>query len=211
MLRQWLNEPSWLEFLEARRSQRPFACSCLDAPASSLFDWARLDQVLRVEPAPDAIVVRSNALIDVPTPRSAATVRTLFADGIGLVVRRAQTRDAALQTLATQLEREHSVQAHLQLFVTPGGTHGFGWHYDQDDVVILQTVGQKHYYFRQNTLVTRPDEGAPNFALVKSERTPTMQCTMVAGDALYVPRFMWHTARAVEDSFSISAGLVRPG
>ena len=36
----------------------------------------------------------------------------------------------------------------VQVFATPAGTHGFGWHYDLEDVFIAQTAGMKDYYFR---------------------------------------------------------------
>jgi hypothetical protein len=47
---------------------------------------------------------------------------------------------------------------------TPGGAEGFGWHYDVEDVFIVQTLGSKQYRLRKNTVnpwplvETTPDE-----------------------------------------------------
>jgi ribosomal protein L16 Arg81 hydroxylase len=38
-------------------------------------------------------------------------------------------------------------EVHVQLFVAPAGTHSFGWHYDDEDVYIVQTEGSKDYFF----------------------------------------------------------------
>ena len=42
--------------------------------------------------------------------------------------------------------------AHVQLFVTPAETHGFSWHYDAEEVFIVQTAGVKDYLLRENTV-----------------------------------------------------------
>ena len=209
MLDGWLGPGRARDFIACRRQRLPFAAPSLPAVRPALFDWPTLDRVLRSEPAPDALVVRSNEVLDVALPRSEAEVRALFADGTGLVVRRAQACDPALAALARCLHDGFASEVHLQLFVTPGGRHGFGWHYDADDVVILQTLGSKHYYFRANTQNPVLEPGKkPDFTAVKRETSPLMSCTLLAGDALYLPRGMWHAARAIDDSLSVSVGLL---
>lgn len=205
----WLDAPRAREFGSCRQRRLPFAAPSLPLVQPALFDWPTLERVLQSDPAPDALVVRSNQVLDVALPRSGEQVRALFADGAGLVVRRAQASDPALAQLARCLGDGFGCDVHLQLFVTPARRHGFGWHYDADDVVILQTLGSKEYYFRANTQDPVLDaRRTPDFTLVKRETTPLMSCTLVAGDALYLPRGMWHAARAIDDSLSISVGLL---
>jgi len=208
MLESWLSQAQSAEFLQCRRARLPFAAPSLAALSASLFDWDGLDAALRQQPAPDLLVVRSNELLDLPAPRSAHEVRALFASGAGIVIRRAQARTATLQELARRFEQAFAAQVHIQLFVTPAQRQGFGWHYDCDDVIILQTLGVKTYYFRANTQSPELDPTAvPDFSLVKRETSPLLTCTLASGDALFLPRGMWHAARAVEDSLSISLGL----
>ena len=209
MLEGWLDAERAREFRQCRQRRLPFAAPSLPHVRPALFDWATLERVLQGVPAPDALVVRSNRVLDVALPRSEAQVRALFSDGSGLVVRRAQACDPALAELARCLREGFASEVHLQLFVTPARCHGFGWHYDADDVVILQTLGSKAYYFRANTQnpVLEPGK-TPDFTLVKRETSPLMSCTLVAGDALYLPRGMWHAARAIDDSLSVSVGLL---
>ena len=120
-------------------------------------------------------------------------------------MRRAELHDAGLATLADSFARELGGSAHIQLFVTPGKTRGFGWHYDEEDVCIVQTQGTKTYYFRENTQEVVPDRF--DFTRIRSETSPLMSCTLAARDLLYLPRHMWHAAKADADSLSISVGV----
>ena len=208
MLSSWLPDTERDALRACRRARQPYAGAGIAREAIASFDWATLDRVLASDPAPDTLVIQKAELLEVPAPRSADAVRKLFPSGIGIVVRRAERHDRGLASLASAFEAEHGGTAHIQLFVTPGGAHGFGWHYDAEDVFILQTAGEKSYYFRANT--QRPSLGkgeAPDFGKIKQETSPTQTCTLLAGDALYVPRGMWHVARARSDSLHISLGL----
>lgn len=208
MLKGWLAPREREAFLASRSAGLPFATPAVRDELATLFDAATLLRVLGAEPAPDALIVRRSELLDRPPPRSEPALRALLEEGAGVVVRRAERHDLGLLRLATQLASELGGVAHVQLFVTPASTHGFGWHYDAEDVFILQTVGAKTYFFRANTQQPDLRVGAqPDFTKVRAETSPTQSCTLIAGGALYLPRGMWHAARAEADSFSISVGL----
>ena len=209
MLRSWLGPAMLHAFERAREQRRAYALPRVAPLDPSPLDWTVLDVVLRREPAPDVLVVARNRLLALAAPRSEQEVRALFAQRSGLVVRHAQDTHPRLAALARAFEREFAARAHIQLFVTPGQSHGFGWHYDLDDVIIVQTVGQKDYYFRDNTV---GDIGArpPDFGAIERETSPLLSCRLLPGDVLYLPRGMWHVARACEDSMHISLGLEPP-
>jgi 50S ribosomal protein L16 3-hydroxylase len=161
----------------------------------------------RCSPA-DVLVVARGKLLEVPPPRSLAETRALMQKGVGLVIRRGEQHDQGLAGFAASLVRDLPGRVHVQLFVTPGGTHGFGWHYDHEDVFIAQTAGVKDYYFRDNTVDRDTPIGAqPDFTRFARERTPLATARLIPGDWLYLPSRWWHMARCVEDSLSISAGL----
>ena len=208
MLKDWLTDGQRRALDACRRVRQPFAEPAIATPAIALFEWETLARLLAADPSPDTLVVRRAELLDHALPRSLDDVRALFGMGAGLVVRRAERHDEGLRDLASRFEAEHGGRAHAQLFVTPEGMHGFGWHYDAEDVFILQTVGEKSYYFRANTQSPRLGPGErPDFGAIARETSPTATTTLRAGDALYLPRGTWHVARARTDSFHISLGL----
>jgi ribosomal protein L16 Arg81 hydroxylase len=100
----------------------------------------------------DVLVVGRNSLIALPIPETLTEVRELMSQGVGLVVRQAERHDAGLSNLAEVFSHDIPGEVHIQLFVTPGGTYGFGWHYDDEDVFIAQTAGTKDYFLRENTV-----------------------------------------------------------
>jgi ribosomal protein L16 Arg81 hydroxylase len=96
--------------------------------------------------------------------------------------------------------------------VTPAGTETFGWHYDWEDVFIAQTVGSKDYHFRNNTVAQDAAFSTqPDFSCVRRETSPLFGALLIPGDWLYIPRRWWHLVRSLEDSLSISIGVVPDG
>jgi 50S ribosomal protein L16 3-hydroxylase len=201
VLTEWLDPASRTQFLAHRQARRAFARPSIVRGVE--FGWEVLGRVL-ASPLRDVLVTRDGSMLNLPDPDLAGVQRGL-ARGLGLVARRAERCEASLCDLARAFERQFARSAHVQLFVTPRGTRGFAWHYDLEDVVILQTAGRKSYSLRENSQSPLPDQ--PDFASFRAEVSPLALCTLCAGDALYIPRGMWHMGRAEEDAFSISVGL----
>lgn len=185
----------------------PFASPRTASNVTSLFSWSNVRPLLASEPAPDVLTVRSGRPLPERAPRDDDGLRQMLSRGTGVVVRRAEQHDEGLKRLAGAFETSLSGRAHVQLFVTAAGTNGFGWHYDAEEVFIVQTVGVKTYFFRENTLDPGARGTPPDFAAVARETTPLLCTTLVPGDWLYLPRGFWHVAKAVEESFSISIGV----
>jgi ribosomal protein L16 Arg81 hydroxylase len=202
------------DFSSTYLRKAPFAEPDSARAFTPLFDWSALDRVLKwpgrnPDADSDVLVVKQGRLVPAPTPRTLGDARTLLDTGSSLVIRRAERRDAALSELAQRFERACSGVAHIQLFVTPKGERGFGWHYHAEEVFILQTRGTKEYFLRRNTMNPNPvPQPHYDFAPVSRERTPLMAGTLVAGDWLYIPSGWWHAATAREDSLSISVGVL---
>lgn len=210
MLRTGLGAERLAHFLRDDFGKRPFALPGAAESACQACRWDGLDAILRSEPAPDVLVVSKGKLVEDDVPRTLSALRTeLFPRGVGIVVRHPQREFEPLRALSRALAEDVYGEQRLLVFATPRGTHGFGWHYDAEEVFILQTEGQKTYYFRANTIDPNPMFGAqPDFSRIRHETTPTMACTLVAGDLLYLPRGTWHIAQPDADSLSISLGVV---
>lgn len=208
MLREWLGPMSVSEFMGRHLGSMPHAQPGSAARAIRWFDWGVLERVLASRP-PDMLVAARGRLIDAPPPRSLADVRGLMRAGLGLVIRKSERQDEQLAQLARDFARDLPGEVHIQLYVTPAGTQTFGWHYDWEDVFIAQTVGSKDYQFRDNTVARdAPFSTRPDFSRVRRETSPLFGALLVPGDWLYIPRRWWHLVRSLEDSLSISIGVL---
>jgi 50S ribosomal protein L16 3-hydroxylase len=198
------------DLVRTHLGRSPFARAKAAASAMALLDWQVLDRLLAGDPAPDVLVVSRGQLIRVRPPRSLAATRALLRRGVGLVLRRTDRCDPALAAAARSFEEQLGGRAHVQVFVTPAGTHGFGWHYDLEEVFVAQTVGIKDYYFRANTVVPPGQLPDMQFSRFRDETSPLGTARLLPGDWLYLPAGWWHMALCAEDSLSISVGVDDP-
>lgn len=208
MLDVWLSTISVQAFTREYLRRIPYAQPSTAQNALQLFGWDTLERILVQHPNADILVVGRNSLMGLPPPRNLTEAHALMSQGVGLVVRRAEKHDSGLAKLAELITHDIPGEVHIQLFVTPCGTYGFGWHYDDEDVFIAQTAGAKDYFFRKNTVECFRSSGtAPDFGRFIEETSPICSARLVAGDWLYIPSRWWHVAKCVEDSLSISLGV----
>jgi ribosomal protein L16 Arg81 hydroxylase len=208
MLYEWLKPMPVSLFSRDYLRRKPYAMPFSATGAVGLFDWDTLDQILTGQPTADILVIARGRLVPEPIPRSLAEARALMSRAIGLVVRRAERGNPDLAALASSLTQVIPGQAHVQLFVTPAGSHGFSWHYDDEEVFIVQTYGAKDYFLRDNSVQRHRAPGTPaDFSLSLKETSPIGSARLTAGDWLYIPSPWWHMAKCIEDSLSISIGI----
>jgi len=143
-----------------------------------------------------------------PSPKQA---RELFATGYTWVMRDAERGDARLAEFGRALASEIHGALHLHVYRAPRAHGGFGWHFDPEEVFFFQTSGRKMLRLRENTRHPKPLlERMPTRLDVASEETPIAEYLLEPGDWLYIPSGCWHSAEAVEESISISAGILAP-
>jgi hypothetical protein len=205
-LTDWLGDVALDDFRKRYLHVAPLAQPMTTLSSQALLDWAALDRLLAR--TPDALVVARGRLLRMPQPRSVIELRGYFEAGIGLALRHTERQLPELAALASSF-REIGTP-HVQAFVTPAGKHGFGWHYDDEDVFIAQTVGVKDYYFRANTVAADEPARPDMFSRFSAESSPLCTATLVAGDFLYLPARWWHMALCQEDALSISVGVFCP-
>jgi ribosomal protein L16 Arg81 hydroxylase len=144
-------------------------------------------------------------------PTSAEAAQSLVADGCTVLVRHAERHHAGLALLAADFEADFAAPVNIHMYVAPAGQFGFGWHYDAEDVFILQTSGGKEYSLRKNTVNPWPlEETLPDDMRYEREIMPLMRCGLSAGDWLYIPAGYWHMAQGVggEPSISLAVGVM---
>jgi hypothetical protein len=211
VLPEWLTPHDVHWFERNHLGKAPCARPAAAIEAVSLCTWQTLADVLGSELPVDVLTVAGGATVEVRPPRSRADVLGMMENGVSVVVRAAERNDAGLARLAERFERVLPGEVHVQLYATPAGTNSYGWHFDFEDVFIAQTAGVKDYYFRANTVARDALLGDKlDFTSFRNERSPLMSARLIAGDWLYLPARWWHLVKCVEESLSISVGIMSP-
>lgn len=213
MLSQWLAPTPVETFISAHLDKGAWAQPSTAKAAIAQLDWRVLGDVLgATNPPPDVIVCAGGKHLPFPAPRDLDELRAYMRMGIGLGMRHTQKCHPTLAAVAKSFEELFpGRKVQVQVFVTPAETHGFGWHYDAEDVFIAHTLGCKDYYFRQNTVEVDAPFPPKDFSGYHAESSPIQTSTLVAGDFLYIPSKWWHMAICRETSLSISVGVMPLG
>lgn len=206
MLSRWL-DGSIEEFKRRHWGRRPLARPGAAAGVVDRCRWSTLREILGQ--APDVVVAERGRQAARPAPVDAVGLQRCFDEGLGLVVRRAERHDAGLAEVATAIAEELGGDVHIQLFATPAGQKMFGWHFDAEQVIVVQTEGEKEYLLRENTVCRGARfDAEPPFAEVLHETSQMMAVTMLVGDWLHIPSPWWHIAEALEPSLHLSIGVL---
>ncbi|HYO75831.1 MAG TPA: cupin domain-containing protein, partial [Thermoanaerobaculia bacterium] len=209
MIANWLGAMPRETFLREHFQRAPIAQPKLGRAIAPLLDWKTVSRLVAARA--DMLLVRNSKLRLEEAPVTFEDVQTLFRDGYSVVLRHCEQHDPGLRAVADAFARELPGQVVVQVYATPGDFHSFSWHYDVEDVFIVQATGTKDYFLRENTINPRPTLAAmPKDMQYERETTPTVGATLIAGDCLYIPRGWWHVAKAREDSLSISIGVLSP-
>lgn len=197
-------------FLEQYFLRLPFSLPDAAQPLCNLATWDTIDAFL-ANPAADVMIVKEGRRWEEARTPSPAEARSLHEDGYTLLVRHAERHDEQIAELAAGFERDFRAPVDVHLYCTPPSEHGFGWHYDAEDVFIIQTAGDKEYSLRKNTVNPWPLlENLPADMRYEREQMPLMQCTLRGGDWLYIPHGYWHVARAKSSAISLAIGVLSP-
>ncbi len=209
-LEQLLGDLSAAEFSEGHLFRLPYAQAGGARSLVPLADWETAWRIL-AEPSADALIVRQGRRWEGPRPAAAAEWRALRDDGYTLLVRHAERHHPELAALAAGFARDFAAPVDVHLYCTPADQFGFDWHYDAEDVFIVQTAGRKEYSLRKNTVNPWPlEETLPADMAYEREIMPLSRCELSAGDWLYIPAGYWHKAASREASISLAIGVMFP-
>jgi 50S ribosomal protein L16 3-hydroxylase len=202
-----LGERSLQQFVRDFFGRLPYSAAGLAQPLCDLGSWRRFTAILAKDSA-DVLACRRNEQWTGPQPRSSDDAHRLVVDGFTLLVRHAERHDEGLAAVAAAFERDFAAAVNIHLYCTPGGQFGFGWHYDAEEVFIIQTTGRKEYSLRKNTVNPWPvEETLPADMQYEREIMPLMKCELAAGDWLYIPSGYWHRGQSRETAISLAIGV----
>jgi len=201
------------EFNSQYLGQKPFAAAGTGASFRKMLSWELLAELFSSSYA-DCWLVNQGRL----NPQHyKENFRLNFAEAVNgfiaghtVLVRHSERAHRDLGVIASDFYKVFQVPIDIQLYATPQGQEGFDWHYDCEDVFVIQSSGQKEFTLRKNTdLVLSHRHCLPQSLedFQKRSAGPEIKCLLAAGDFLYIPRGYWHKARAITDSFHFSVGL----
>ncbi len=208
-----LGEIPKTKFVQEYFHRLPFSLTGGARSVCRLGSWDVLGQILGRDGV-DVMVVRDGQQHAGADPRTLEDAKTLSAEGYTILVRHAESQHEQLKKLAAGFEDDFHAPANIHIYATPAGNHGFSWHYDAEEVFIMQTSGQKAYSLRKNTVNPWPlVEIIPEDMRYRREITPLMRVLLSAGDWLYIPCGYWHKAEARdsdETAISLALGVMSP-
>jgi 50S ribosomal protein L16 3-hydroxylase len=184
------------KFVDEYLHRLPFALAGVGSSVREAGTWDALGPML-AKAGSDAFAVRSGEWFAGDLPRSAEAAQQLVAEGYTVFVRHAERHHSHIAEIAEAFEGAFEGPVNVHVFATPAGAPGFSWHYDAEDVFILQTTGEKEYSLRKNTVNPWPlEETLPADMQYEREQMPLMRVLLRGGDLLYVPCGYWHKAEA---------------
>jgi ribosomal protein L16 Arg81 hydroxylase len=169
--------------------------------------WDSLAAILAKADA-DVLACRQNEQYAGPLPHTKPDARRLIGEGYTLLVRHAERHDERFARLPVEFAADFAAPVNIHMYCTPPGQFGFGWHYDAEEVFIVQTVGRKEYSLRKNTVNPWPiEETLPADMRYEREIMPLARCELAAGDWPYIPSGYWHKATSRELALSLAIGV----
>jgi ribosomal protein L16 Arg81 hydroxylase len=211
ILERLLRSVSLRLFMEEHYLKLPFSLAGGCAHLSSLGDWNVIGHLLAAKDA-DVVVGSGGERYGGKNPTTTEEARQILAAGYTLGIRHAQRHDPSLAALAGKFLEAFAAPIDIHLYCTPAKHRGFGWHYDAEEVFVLQLRGSKEWSLRKNTVNPWPlVETLPGDMRYEREIMPLVRCQLEAGDWLYIPGGYWHKTEAgADESVSLSVGVLAP-
>ncbi|MGE3538793.1 MAG: cupin domain-containing protein [Candidatus Tectimicrobiota bacterium] len=197
------------EFLHRTFTRVPFAMP--DQAARYRQEFTEADLAAVVEQGRSVLrIVRNGRMVLDQARLSWPEARAYYQQGCTLLLRYTERSSAKFQALAEAFAQFFHAPVDIQVYLTPDRSQAFGWHYDLEEVFIIQVQGCKEYTLRQNTLHPCPVWETMPASMAYEQETSRLQmrCRLEAGDWLYIPSGWWHIARTQAASLHLSIGVM---
>ena len=197
------------EFLQRTFSRAPLAMP--DRAERYTTHFTEADFACMVEHTGATLrVVRNGRMVQDNANLSWREAQDFHRRGHTLLVRHAERASPKVQAIAEAFARFFHSPVDIQVYLTPNHSQAFGWHYDLEEVFIIQVQGCKEYTIRQNTLNPLPvwDNMPVDLGYERETSRLRMTCRLEAGDWVYIPSGWWHIARTQAESIHLSIGVM---
>lgn len=210
ILEQLLGEDPNQAFLPKHFTRLPFSRPLGGKNLTHLLTWDIVKEVLDAKKSVLRIVRDGVMVKDYVENMEFQVAKEFHEKGHTLLLRFAEKSSPALKALCQDFKKSFHTDVDIQLYCTPENHNAFGWHYDVEEVFIIQTKGSKAYSIRPNTIHPNPlIRSLPKDLGYEKEKTPMeIKVTLEEGDFLYIPSGWWHIAKTQKESMHISIGLM---
>ncbi|HLL32732.1 MAG TPA: cupin domain-containing protein [Streptomyces sp.] len=136
-----------------------------------------------------------------------AELHARLAEGASLVLDAVDELHPPVRRLAEELEGWLRTHVQVNAYASWTATEGFGVHWDDHDVIVVQLQGAKRWRLygptRRAPLATDTDRPQP------PPEKPVAELVLRTGDVLYLPRGWWHAVAADQgaNSLHLTCGL----
>jgi Cupin superfamily protein len=193
---------------------------------SDLLSWQTFNDILaqhRLEPprlrlSKEGTPADQLNFLDLRTARRGGTIPRIdierlykhLKSGATLVLDAIDEMVPAISTTCETLTRIFLTHIQANAYASWGESRGFGLHWDDHDVIIIQIAGSKHWQ------IFGPTREYPLYRDVelnteRPQTKPVWERSIRAGDVLYVPRGHWHDVVAAnEPTLHLTFGINNP-
>lgn len=208
ILQELLEDDSSQRFLKENWLRIPYSRPFAARNFVSYFEIAHLDEVAK-EGKSTIKVIKQNQIVESQSRFPTGYLASSLKQAQSIVIRHAEKSLPQLEKLALNFTKTFNAHVDIQVFVTPPMEQTFDWHYDGEEVFILQTYGQKKFFLRQNTINPNPriDNLPQNLRYEEETSDVFLSCELKAGDWLYIPKGWWHRAQAHTQTSSIHLSI----
>ena len=133
-------------------------------------------------------------------PPTVSAVMRAVAEGYTLVINSLERKNLKIAELCRNLEKQWYFTSNVNLYATSANTQGLDYHYDDQDVFIVQLEGEKLWRIYHERAELPLDDG--RYEEIDCTNTPYDEYKLRPGDVFYIPRGFIHEARAL-DSMSV--------
>jgi ribosomal protein L16 Arg81 hydroxylase len=189
-------------FLEAHWEKEPLHLQ-RQAPGyyAGLFGLEEVEQYLfTVRPRGNALKLvargKPNIVFHEQEEASLPVVYQAFREGYTINLNGVQRHWPAVHALVDAVRRRLRCHTNVNVYVTGPESQGFDTHHDGHDVFVLQTCGRKRWrlYEVQEELPLEGSETSPRQGDAGGWGEPVREIELSAGDLLYLPRGVPHSA-----------------
>jgi ribosomal protein L16 Arg81 hydroxylase len=189
--------------------KEPFAAPEQAMQIRSIFNWNVALEIIQSR-YEKSFFAKNGKTSEEPGPMCMDRFYRGISEGRTLVIPHAEKAHSTFAALAHEFTQHYPRPVDVQLYLTPEGGEGFDWHYDYEDVFVLQSSGVKEFILRKNSFWPKAaDRKISQQSFWQQEKFHgEIRCTLQAGDWLYIPAGYWHKARALTKSYHVSVGLL---
>jgi ribosomal protein L16 Arg81 hydroxylase len=213
ILEELIHPLSLQEFSETYLFKMPYAAPFNARQFENLISWQMMDEIMNSGHCncwlPQNGFLPEDSALSQGT-LSSAQGRSEFQKGRTLLVRHAEEAHPSLKRIADDFHKIFKDPIDIQIYCTPSEQEGFNWHYDAEEVFVIQSFGEKEFRLRQNTIHPKPSplNMEKDLHFEREIPSPEIRCHLKAGDWLYIPSGWWHKARAITESRHLSVGVM---